>query len=211
MKKADVIVVLGRGILPDGTLPPDPRKRIEKAVALYQKDLAPFIIMSGKWYFRAGRTFSDTESRAMRDYAVLLGIPKDKIICEEKSMDTIGNAYFVKTLILEPRNWTKVVVVSSEDHMARTQYVFNKVLGTNYHIQYVASELVLTGKTKTEMLEKERLALIGARRIFENTADGDTGGVKRVLDYYIPGYAKDVASASLHLDELIAWTKSKSV
>lgn len=211
MKKADVIIVLGRGILPDGSLPPDPKKRIEKAIALYKKGLAPSIIMSGKWYFRAGRLFPNTEALAMRDYAVFLGVPKDKIICEETSMDTIGNAYFVKTLFLEPQEWRNVIVVSSKDHITRSAYVFNKVLGPKYSIQYAESVLVLTGKTKDQMLEKERRALIGAKRIFGRVENGDTLAVRRVLEHYIPGYTKDVAVVSQRLDELIAWTKSKKL
>lgn len=108
----DAIIVLGKGISVDGTLPEIARQHVRMGAALYAAAPAP-IIMSGA-YGLFERQPSRTEAAAMREYAVELGIPGDQIIVEEESRDTIGNAWFTKVCIIAPRKWRRLVVVTAE-------------------------------------------------------------------------------------------------
>ena len=71
---ADVVVVLGGGVEPDGSLPPVARTRVERAVELYERRVAPRLVLSG----RCGLTSPDpdvTEAAAMAAHAWTLGVP----------------------------------------------------------------------------------------------------------------------------------------
>ncbi len=191
MPEQDSIIVLGRGITADGSLPPDPQKRVEIAVAEYQKGHADYLIMSGKWSFRAEVPFPKTEAQAMKDYAVSLGIPADHILLEEDSTETIGNAYYVKTNILEPRGWKKAAVISSQDHIERTRYVFDTVMGPNYKLEYITSPNVLAREAAEAMAKKEQRSMGGTRLLLQDLTAGDNAAIAQILHDYGPGYAQD--------------------
>jgi len=68
---------------------------------------------------------------------IMAGIPKHSIVLEEDSMDTVGNAYFTKKNILQPKKWKNIILITSEFHMRRTKIIFNFILGKEYNIKYV--------------------------------------------------------------------------
>jgi vancomycin permeability regulator SanA len=86
----DVIIVLAGGINPDGSLPNITKYRVEKGVELYKQEVAPFLLMSGSWSFMLNYIPPITEAKAMGDYAVKLGVPKDRILLEEKFQKSFG-------------------------------------------------------------------------------------------------------------------------
>lgn len=72
----------------------------------------------------------------MRAYAERAGvIAKRRLILEEYSMETIGNAYYIKQ-ILDERRWQSVRIVTSEFHLPRAQQTFEHVFGRGYKLQY---------------------------------------------------------------------------
>ncbi|MFH1212445.1 MAG: YdcF family protein, partial [Candidatus Woesearchaeota archaeon] len=151
MKNA--IIVLAGGIEKDGSLPPMTKYRVEKGVELYKQGVASKIILSGSWSFLYDFTPARTEAEAMQEYAVSLGVKKDDIILEADSKDTLGEAYFLKVKFLEPRRWFDIAVVTSEFHLQRTRYLFNKVLGKNFDIEFVGCD----SRLSKEELEKKML------------------------------------------------------
>src|SRR3989338_1963789 len=134
----DVIIILGGGIEPDGSLPEIPKLRIIKGAELFRDGIAPKIIMSGNYGFWLEKEPIRPEAEAMKEYAVSLGVPEGGILKEDISKDTIGNAYFCKINFLETNNWHNVVIVTSDYHIPRTRYIFEKVLGKNYMIEFVS-------------------------------------------------------------------------
>ena len=62
-----------------------------------------------------------SEASAMKEYALSLGIPEMNILAEEKSKDTLGNAFFTKITYLEKYNWKNVIVITSDFHLNRTK------------------------------------------------------------------------------------------
>ena len=95
-RPADYIIVLGCGLMDQRTVTPLLAGRIDKAIRLFQK--APertFLVMSGG----KGSDEAIPESCAMKEYAVSKGIPPERILTEEASINTMENMLFSKQLI----------------------------------------------------------------------------------------------------------------
>lgn len=72
----------------------------------------------------------------MAAHARALGVPEEAILLEEESRDTIGNAYFVARRYLEPNDWRAIRIVTSDFHVPRTAWVFEKILGPDYDVSF---------------------------------------------------------------------------
>lgn len=77
-----------------------------------------------------GRPVLESSSGAAYLTAVR-GVPPSAVLRETASLDTLGNAFFVRTVHAEPNAgvWRRLVVVTSKFHMARTRAVFEVVFG----------------------------------------------------------------------------------
>lgn len=126
---ADAIVVLGRNVNADGSLPLIARARVERAVELYRGGIASRLIASGRNRLMAEPPPPVTEAAAMARLARKLGVPSDAILIENPARDTIGNAYFAAREFLEPNGWDAIRVVTSDHHVPRTSWIFQQVLG----------------------------------------------------------------------------------
>jgi uncharacterized SAM-binding protein YcdF (DUF218 family) len=131
-----VYVVLGGGITRDGKISKSVRNRIDLGIGEFSD--GDKIIMSGKWY--GGYDFVPviTEARAMKEYALTKGASFRDVLLEEKSKDTIGNAYFVKKL-LDLKSVKSFVVVTCDFHVPRSMYIFGRVFGSDYKIKFLGS------------------------------------------------------------------------
>jgi uncharacterized SAM-binding protein YcdF (DUF218 family) len=132
-----VFVVLGGGITQKGVISKSVHDRIDLAVRKFSQGNK--IIMSGKWYGGYNFVPVTTEARAMKEYAVSCGALFRDVILEEKSKDTIGNAYFVKKL-LDSKGVKSFVVVTSDFHVLRSKFIFSKVFGSKYKIEFLGSK-----------------------------------------------------------------------
>ncbi len=68
----------------------------------------------------------------------------ESIYVETTSYDTIGNAYFARTTHTEFNGWRKLLVITNEFHMARTQKIFDWVYSVDtpsrpYELYYLQS------------------------------------------------------------------------
>ena len=109
--KSDVIIVLAG----------DTGKRVERGAELYKAGYAPYMMMSGGKLYN-----SATWAWLMRDHAVELKVPYLSVMLEPDSETTYQNADYSRKLMIK-HNFRSAVVVSSDYHMLRTRYVFNKV------------------------------------------------------------------------------------
>lgn len=123
----DVIVLLGGGAITDvqdvdgtGTLCASPANRLLTAVRL-QKILNVPILLSG------GQGQDKTSSEAIISGRVLksLGVPEDKILLEDKSINTTQNAVY-SAEILREKNFQHPLVVTSAFHMRRAVLNFSR-------------------------------------------------------------------------------------
>lgn len=109
----DCIIVLGASVQPDGTPSAILRNRIEAAVSLYERGIAPVIIMSGD-----GRESNYDEPSAMKDYAVSLGVPADAVYCDPGGYHTYDTMWRVAHVY----GAQSALVVTQEYHLYRAVY-----------------------------------------------------------------------------------------
>ncbi len=187
--KADAIMILGGGISQDGTLKQTTINRLEKGLELFNQEVAENIILSGKYSSDLDYTPVTTEARAMARYLEEKGVPADKIYLEEESKDTIGNAYFTKIKILEPKNWRNIVVVTSDFHIPRAKYIFRKVLGDGYKVTFVGAPTGFSYEKLEDLLEEERRVFNLIKSWIDDIPDGDDEAFKKFIFNVHPAYA----------------------
>lgn len=164
----DVIIVLAGGIQDDGSLPETVRRRVLHAKNIYDQNLAPRIIMSGRWSrYQEAIQPKTTEAQLMTQYAVELGLPLESILQENTSHSTIENAVHSKKRFFEPNSWKKIIVVTSDFHLPRTKRVFDTVLGREYLIRYEAASTNFHFIKRVKLFLREKIALALSTHIFK--------------------------------------------
>ena len=112
-RRADAIVVLGAAQYV-GRPSPVLRARVDHAVSLWKRGLAPTLILTG------GTGVGDTTSEAAvaRKYAMSKGVPDRAIVIEIKGRTTSESMRAVAR-IMEDREQSSVILVSDPFHMLR--------------------------------------------------------------------------------------------
>ena len=185
---SDAIIVLGRGVRDDGTLPIDPQSRVRKAVELYNHGRAPHIVMSGAWTYHFDISPIFAESTAMKNYATELGVLDDPIIEESKSMDTIGNVYFTKKNACEPYGWKSLTIVASDEHMPRIEYLFQKIYGPEYSFEFEISDRVIDDTAYQKEAEHETSSMQVTKQWLDSLEPGDDETVWKLMMTIHPAY-----------------------
>lgn len=123
---ADALVVLGARVDPDGAPSPTLRARVEHAVVLYRRGLAPKLVFSG-----GVGDFGDSEARVGQRLAASLGVPEGDCLLEEASHSTAQNAAFTAKLLAR-HSLRSVIVVTDPYHLPRALRLFarERVLAT---------------------------------------------------------------------------------
>ncbi|MFH1089581.1 MAG: YdcF family protein [Candidatus Uhrbacteria bacterium] len=191
MNKKNAIIILAGGITKEGSLPDIPKFRADKGFELFKAGVADKIIISGRYSFLLDYTPPTTEAQIMKDYLVALGIDKEKIFLEEKSTDTIGNAYYTKQILLD-KNWKNIVVVTSDFHIERTKYIFSKILGKDiFSVSYEEAPSELTTEQYEEKVILEQKILGFTMKWLDKIENGNDDQIRTFLMTDHPGYAKD--------------------
>lgn len=208
LQKADAIVVLGR-VDKHGHLTIDAYERIRYAAELYKKGLAPVIVAPAKWWYKLTYTPPATEAEMIKARLVEHGVPEEAILCEEQSCDTMGAPYFLKVDFVLPRGWQNIIVVTSEDHVQRTEYMFYKVFADSITIQYTWGNRVLTDREFKKSLKREEKSL----QLMDSTwigpmPPGDHEYLVREVFVQHPGYNPD---AKIDAEEIERRVQSQQV
>ncbi len=120
------------------------------------------------------RGFPITEARAGADYLMRRGVDPRRIVMEEWSYDTIGNAYFSLVAHVIPRGWRRVLAVTSAFHMARTEAIFRWVYSLDGGLREVRFESAPDAGVEPEALRmrlaRERASLEAFQRVREGIA-----------------------------------------
>ena len=157
--KKKAIVILGGGITEDTGPTTEAKRRIDAGLEIFFRKQAEIIIMSGKYSGKNILQPPITEAKSMKRYAISKNIPSSRIIKEEKSKDTCGNAYYSEK-ILRSKGIREVIVITSSYHLARTKFIFNKFLGNRYNLEFrgtkiqVTKEVVQSEKKKLKQYQK---------------------------------------------------------
>jgi uncharacterized SAM-binding protein YcdF (DUF218 family) len=111
---ADAIAVFGAAEYA-GRPSPVLHARLDKAVALYDEDMAPVIVTLGGG---SDKDSGKTEGGVGRDYLLANGVPFDKIIAETKSFDTEQQVESLARIAAR-EHFHHVIVVSDGTHLFR--------------------------------------------------------------------------------------------
>jgi uncharacterized SAM-binding protein YcdF (DUF218 family) len=119
--RSDAIVVLGAAQY-DGRPSPVLKARLDHAIELYERGVAPVIIMTG------GQAPGDTVSEAVvsRRYAIREGVPPAAILTERGGMTTVESMEAVSRL-MRSRDMETAVMVSDPFHMLRLKLLARQV------------------------------------------------------------------------------------
>jgi len=180
--KFDAIVVLGQG-LKDSQQHPITNISLDLAKDFYTKGVASRIIVSGG----LNPKVKITEASVMKKYLISNGVKGDDVIKEEKSHDTIGNALFTKILILKPRRWRKILVLTSSYHVKRARYIFNKVLGRGYKMKFIAANPKYH-RILYRLSGMEKRLFILTKMFFKGVQPGDDRTLKKRIFLIHPLY-----------------------
>ncbi len=201
--RADAIVVLGSTVNNDGSLPLHARQRAEVAARLHAAGVAPRLIFSGRCNLTAPEPPPITEATAMAAYAESLGTPRTVMLLEEESRDTIGNAYFVGRRFLEPNGWSSIRVVTSDFHVPRTTWVFQKILGPAYDVSFSPASTELDATIIAARARAEGDIITFLMEWIGPIEEGDRGGIDRFIREEHPGYAPNPSMSREEIQERV--------
>ena len=185
----DAVVVLNRGLNKDGTLSDASEARVVKAVELYKTGRTSTLITSGAKSYSDEHTQKANTAEVMRARAIELGVPANAVILENSSVDTLGNLYCLKKLILEANNFRTIAIVSSLDHMGRVKFLSHKVFGEAYEITHIPSDHVLTRFFYGLQMTHEAESFLTLSDWLGNVTDGDDKAIFKLMNTKHPAYA----------------------
>lgn len=130
----DYLIILGGGIDKNGKLPKAVQLRIEKAVEYLKNNKDTLCVVSGgclKWLPYA-------EAPEIKRQVVLKGISSERVILEDKSLDTIQNLENTCKLLAEKEGKSQkeilesdILIVTSDYHLRRAQRIARRLGFTN--------------------------------------------------------------------------------
>lgn len=162
LKDIDCILVLGAGAWGNS---PSPLlgDRLDKGIELYEKNIAPKILMSGDH----GQIEYD-EVNVMKDYAIKKNIPSNDIFMDHAGFSTYESMYRAKAIFKAKR----IVIVTQEYHLYRSLYIADKLgleaygvaaIKNNYSGQYYrdAREFLARNKDFVKVIFKPKPTYLG--------------------------------------------------
>ncbi|MFD9965880.1 YdcF family protein [Amycolatopsis sp. NPDC058986] len=117
-RAVDFVVVLGSGLI-GAKVPPLLASRLDRARAVFEAGVArggqPLLVTSGG----QGPDEDVPESHAMADYLVERGVPRERILLEDRSKTTWENLTFSREIMTGLRPGYRCVVVTNNFHVLR--------------------------------------------------------------------------------------------
>jgi len=100
----------------------------ERGAALFLEGWAPLLIFSGGLGAITSRFWSEPEADQFADIAVRMGVPRDRILIENRSTNTGENVLFTKRLLAERHLDPAKFILVQKPYMERRSYAtFKKV------------------------------------------------------------------------------------
>lgn len=118
----DCAIVCGYPTKENGEISPILESRIQKAVELYQRSMISYIIVSG------GAIHNQySEALAMEEYAISKGVPKEKIIIENKAKSTYHNMKLSRES-MKNHHLESCYVITNSWHIIKAKYYAKQFL-----------------------------------------------------------------------------------
>lgn len=120
IRPADLGVVLGNTVYPDGTLSPRLAARLDRALELRAEGVFQLVLVSGA----IGKEGRD-EALAMRDYLLQRGVPSGDIVVDSNGVSTYATAANAQRL-MQQRGLHSAVVISQYFHVPRARLALRR-------------------------------------------------------------------------------------
>lgn len=183
--KFDRVIVFANEMDKEGNLNLESVARIKLASDSYFNQPSTTLITCGWNYEQDSKLFIGD---VMKNYAVNLGVPSEKIITKLNSRDTVGDAFFIKLNILKNYTWKKLLIVTSDYHVFRTSKILKFIYGTQYEVKVI-------GYSDFDSFEKqksEKLSLEAFEPTFKNIKEGDDIKIYERLSTQHPFYNGEI-------------------
>jgi uncharacterized SAM-binding protein YcdF (DUF218 family) len=181
MKEFDCIVVLANEMNSNGKLNDESLLRLNYSTKQFFKKRSSKIISCG-WDYRNDSDLVIAE--VFKKNFLKKGIPKNQILTENNSRDTVGDAFFTKTNIVKKKNWNKLLVVTSLYHVERTKIIFDFIYGSNYSITVEASDDIISD----DLIKREEKSTRSFKLTFKNVETGNDIQIYNALRKLHPYY-----------------------
>ena len=112
LEKADAILVLCS----------HDERVVERAVELYGEDWAPLVIFSGGLGAITRKLWTEPEAERFARLAIAAGVPKDKVIIENRSSNTGENILYTKQLVADMDLELQKFIVVQKPYMERRSF-----------------------------------------------------------------------------------------
>jgi hypothetical protein len=177
----DALILLANEMDLKGVLNEESTLRAKLAAKLVKELKIPLLVTCG-WAYRADSKVNIAD--ALKDHLVNLGLKPDLIVTELNSRDTVGDAVFTRVNIVEPMGFSKLCVVTSNYHVARTKKVFDFVYGSKFSLDVRGAEVEVTD----DILSKELASKFAFDKTFRGVQAGDIGKIVETLKINHPFY-----------------------
>lgn len=181
-----LIIILGYTLNEDGSIQPILKSRLDAALSIHEK--TDMFLVCGKYppkLVAPMRCEASTEAEAMEQYLIAKGIAPTKILKEEQSITTFGNAFYSLDFVkkLQPES---IIIIANEFHKPLIKYSFNKVFGKNYLYNFHTIPDHNLNTAEQEIMEWRRkikhMVEICYPILFLETQDGDINAIKSIIE-----------------------------
>ncbi|MCH9845587.1 MAG: YdcF family protein [Alphaproteobacteria bacterium] len=187
----DIAIVLGHEI--DAHAVPDAqtRARLDKVAQLYANGLVTRIMVMG-WAYRDDTSIS--LAQGMKNHLMTSHhLPDSSIIANEKSRDTVGDAFFSRQIYdkMQCQNQT-LVVITSDYHVARAEIIFKFIYGDGYRIDVIGTIADAEGAQQADrrLQEAEQASLAAFYKTFKLAQKGDLQSISDAIYELHPLYRR---------------------
>tara|TARA_B100001250_G_C19536372_1_gene672720 strand:+ start:201 stop:737 length:537 start_codon:yes stop_codon:yes gene_type:complete len=171
----------------EGNLNLESISRLELACKSYFNDPSTTLITCGWDYRNDSKLFI---GKVMKDYAIKLGVPSEKVIAEINSRDTVGDAFFTKKNILNNKNWKNILVTTSDYHVKRASIIFKFIYGVEYNIKVIGA----FGFDSINKQMSEKKSFEAFKQTFQNSEEGNQDLIYKRLSTFHPYYNGEIYS-----------------
>lgn len=134
-RASEIAVVLGGGISAHGEADAATVARTQAAALLARERPLLAFVLTGRQSGRSGVTYPVSEAQWMAERLVLDGVSRERMVLENESRDTLGNAVLVAARYLRELEPRPLWIVTSSYHMARSVLAFAATLGAAWPIR----------------------------------------------------------------------------